>query len=68
MANPLSHLPTNFKDLTKNQIFEVMQHYCDENRYPYIEPNDSRTTPRQHFESNYHSYGELIQYFKNWQH
>jgi hypothetical protein len=71
--NPLKNLiGIKFKDLDAYQLLEVMQNYCDANKYDYdidaYFENLPITKERviEYFESNFHYLFELENYFKFW--
>lgn len=67
--NPLSNLiGKKFKQLNASELVQVVQNYCEQNRYEFdYELNCyTREDVIQYFESNFHALFILKDYFKFW--
>ena len=65
--NPLINLiGTKFKDLTANELMQVVQNYCDQNKYEFDYDLNYKTRQDvvSYFESNFYGIHELKTYFK----
>jgi len=66
MSNPISHLPTKWNELTRMERWEVIQAFCESNRYDFEMPSDTRT-PLVYFATNYFDLYILKDFFQEWQ-
>lgn len=67
--NPLSNLiGKKFKELTASELMQVVQAYCDQNRYEFNYNFEFRTRKEveEYFESNFHDLHVLKSFFKYW--
>lgn len=67
--NPLSNLiGKKFQELTASEIMQVVQAYCDQNRYEFNYNFEFRTRKEveEYFESNFHDLHILKSFFKYW--
>jgi hypothetical protein len=67
--NPLYNLiGKEFKELTSLELLQVIQNYCDENRYEFNYDLKYKTNQDviNYFESNFHRIHILKAYFKFW--
>ena len=74
--NPLSNLigkksnliGKKFKELTAAELMQVVQAFCDQNRYAFNYNFEFRTRKdvEEYFESNFHGLFELKSFFIYW--
>lgn len=80
--NQIAHIEGKFKNLSAQELLEVVNFYIDENRYnctpEYIGFNDwnelthfsgrfVREDVERYFENEYYNISTLKQFYKNWQ-